>query len=123
MSAMVQLKISVEEQSPLDEACSKELRKALELTAQLEKELQDLRICLAENEHLAEQKKLLLASAFAQEQILRTELMRTRPALLADPPRASRWNDNAEPLINSLVTRCFSYVWQRVCPDKLLSDV
>ena len=123
MSAMVQLKISVEEQSPLDQACSEELRKALELTAQLEKELRELRICLAENEHLAEQKKLLLASAFAQEQILRTELIRTRPALLADTSRARGWKDDAEPLINNLVTRCFSYVWQRVCPAKLLSDV
>jgi hypothetical protein len=78
MSAMIQLKISVEEQSPFDEACSEELRKALDLTAQLEKELRDLRVCLAEKEHLAEQKKLLLSSAFAHEQILRTELMRAR---------------------------------------------
>ena len=123
MSAMAQLKISVEEQSPLEEACSEELRKALELTAQLEKEVGDLRICLAEKEHLAVQKKLLLSSAFTREQILRTELVRKRPALLADTSRVKGWSENAEPLLNSFVTRCVSYVWQRVCPAKLLSNV
>jgi hypothetical protein len=123
MSAMVQLKMSVDEQSPLDQACSEELRKALELTAQLENELRDLRICLAEKEHLAEQKKLLLSSAFAHEQILRTELVGTRPAPLAETPLVNGWSDNAESLISSFVIRCFSSVWQRVCPEKLLSDV
>jgi hypothetical protein len=123
MSATVQFKISVEEQSPFDEACSEELRKAMELTTQLEKELCDLRACLAEKEHVVKQKKLLLSSAFAQEQILRTELVTTRPAYLVGTPHVKAWDDNPEPLINSFVTRCFSYVWQRVCPEKLLSDV
>lgn len=75
MSAMAQLKISVEEDSLIEESCRGELRKAMDSIEKLQKELRDLRARLAEKEHLAEQKKILLRSASAHEQILRSALM------------------------------------------------
>lgn len=76
MSAMAQLKVSFEEEAPLEASCREELRKALRLIEQLQKESRDLRDRLAEKNQLAEQKRLLLSSTFAHEQILRSELVK-----------------------------------------------
>ncbi len=76
MSAMAQVKVSVEEELPLEASCREELRRALRLIEQLQKESRDLRARLAEKEQLAEQKRLLLSSTSAHEQILRSELVK-----------------------------------------------